>query len=429
MNNISTVILAAGKSSRFKHVKSKLLTNLSGLPIILHIVQTAKKISGNNIIVVCNKDNISELKKKLPNCKFVIQKKQKGTADAILTAKKLIKTNLFLILFADTPLVSLKSLKKLVQNFKQNKSYGSMIAFKSSKPYGYGRLKINENKVSEVIEEINASKEEKKITLCYSGVMIVNFKFFFKYLKLIKINRVKNEKYLPDIFKIFAQKNIPFNFIRCPENEMLGINTLEDFSLAEKIHQKNIINKFLKSGVLFQKPDSCYLSHDTKIEKGVIIEQNVTIHTKTIIKKGTIVKSHSYLEGVTIEENCVIGPSARIRPNSFIKKNSKIGNFVEVKNSEIGQNVSIAHLSYVGDAKIGNKVNIGASTITCNYDGKRKHKTIIKDGAFIGSHSSLIAPLIINKNAKIAAGSVINVDIPSNCLGITRPKLKIIKKN
>ena len=208
---------------------------------------------------------------------------------------------------------------------------------------------------------------------------------------------------------------------------MLGINTLEDYNKVNIILQKNYINKFINSGVHFLKPETCYLTYDTKIEPKVIIESNVTIKERTIIKKGTTIKSNSYLEGVTISENCSIGPSARIRPNSVIGKNSKIGNYVEIKNSNIGKNVSIAHLSYVGDTVIGNKVNIGAGTITCNYDGRKKNKTIIKDNVFIGSNTSLIAPLVIETNSKIGAGSVITKNIPKRSLAIERSDLKILR--
>ncbi|MBS56952.1 MAG: UDP-N-acetylglucosamine diphosphorylase/glucosamine-1-phosphate N-acetyltransferase [Rickettsiales bacterium] len=429
MSEIYTVILAAGKSTRYKGKQSKLLENLAGLPIITHVFNLAKKISGKNVIIVCNKDNISEFKKTINGCKFIIQKKQKGTADAILSAKPYLKNKDFLILFGDAPLVTLNNLKKLIQKFKLYQSAGTMLAFNTDNPFGYGRLKKINNKVLKVVEEINTNAEEKKITLCNSGIMIVKSKTFFQNLKMIKINNKKNERYLPDIFEIYYNQNNPFNYFICSEEEMLGINTIEDFVKADKIFQNNIIKKFLNKGVLIINPESSRFSFDTNIEKGVIIESNVVIQKGVKISKGCVIKSFSYLEGVNIKENCSIGPNARIRPKSFISKYVKIGNYVEIKNSSIGDSSSIAHLSYIGDTVIGKKVNIGAGTITCNYDGKNKHKTIINDGAFIGSNTSLIAPIKINKNSTIAAGSVVNKDIPPKNLAIERSKLKIIKKN
>ncbi len=423
MKNITTVILAAGKSTRFVSSKSKLTHDLAGLPIVSHVYNTAKKISGHNIIVVCNKDNHDELRSLLKNCTFIIQKNQKGTADAIKAAKSSIKTENFIILFGDVPLITDVSLKKLIKSFKNK--VGSMILFKSLNPSGYGRVIIEKNKVVKVVEEIHTSKSEKLIELCNSGIMLVKKSNFFKLIKQIKFSKIKKERYLTDIFDIYFKKKIPFTFINAPEEEMHGINTLFDFNKVDKILQKRLVKKFLNNGVLIKKPETCYFNCDTKIQSKVIIEPNVTIRNKVSIKSGTIIKNFSDLDGVLVKENCSIGPHARLRPKSTIEKNCKIGNYVEIKNSTIGSFTSISHLSYVGDSKIGNRVNIGAGCITCNYDGVKKNKTVIGNMSFIGSNTSLIAPLKIGNNVKIAAGSVINKDIPSNKLAVRRSKLKI----
>ena len=229
MDKITTVILAAGKSTRFISNKSKLSHPLAGLPILSHVYNTAKKISGKNIIVVCNNDNYNELHSFLKGCKLVIQQSQKGTADAIESAKPHIKTKNFIILFGDVPLITEKSLKKLIKNFEKNNS-GSMIAFKTLKPKGYGRVILNKNKVIKVVEEINAFPNEKLITLCNSGIMLLKKSIFFKNIKLIKFNKKKNERYLTDIFEIYYKKNIPFSLIISSEDEMSGINNLSDFN-------------------------------------------------------------------------------------------------------------------------------------------------------------------------------------------------------
>ena len=423
MKNITTVILAAGKSTRFISKKSKLTQELAGLPVVSHVYNTAKKISGNNIIVVCNKENHNELSSLLKNCKFVIQKNQKGTADAIEAAKSSIKTQNFIILFGDVPLISDNSLKRLIKNFKNK--VGSMIAFKSLKPHGYGRVILEKNKVVEVVEEIHTSKSEKLIELCNSGIMLVNKSIFFKLIKQIKFRKIKKERYLTDIFEIYFKKKIPFTFIQAEEEEMSGINTLLDFNKVDKILQKRLVRKFLNNGVLIKKPETCYFSYDTKIQSKVIIEPNVTIRNKVSIKSGSIIKNFSDLEGILVKENCSIGPHARLRPNSTIGKNCKIGNYVEIKSSIIGNDTNISHLSYIGDSKVGSQVNIGAGCITCNYDGVKKNKTFIGNKAFIGSNSSLVAPVKIGNNVRIGAGSVINKDIPRNKLAVRRSKLKI----
>ena len=423
MKNITTVILAAGKSTRFISKKSKLTQELAGLPIVSHVYNTAKKISGKNIIVVCNKENHNELSSLLKNCKFVIQKNQKGTADAIEAAKSSIKTQNFIILFGDVPLISDNSLKRLIKNFKNK--VGSMIAFKSLKPHGYGRVILEKNKVVEVVEEIHTSKSEKLIELCNSGIMLVNKAIFFKLIQQIKFRKIKKERYLTDIFEIYFKQKIPFTFIQAEEEEMSGINTLLDFNKVDKILQKRLVTKFLNNGVLIKKPETCYFSYDTKIQSKVIIEPNVTIRNKVSIKSGSIIKNFSDLEGILVKENCSIGPHARLRPNSTIGKNCKIGNYVEIKSSIIGNDTNISHLSYIGDSNVGSQVNIGAGCITCNYDGVKKNKTFIGNKAFIGSNSSLVAPVKIGNNVRIGAGSVINKDIPRNKLAVRRSKLKI----
>ena len=423
MKNITTVILAAGKSTRFISKKSKLTQELAGLPIVSHVYNTAKKISGKNIIVVCNKENHNELSSLLKNCKFVIQKNQKGTADAIEAAKSSIKTQNFIILFGDVPLISDNSLKRLINNFKNK--VGSMILFKSLKPHGYGRVILEKNKVVKVVEEIHTSKSEKLIELCNSGIMLVNKSIFFKLIQQIKFRKIKKERYLTDIFEIYFKKKIPFSFIQAEEEEMSGINTLLDFNKVDKILQKRLVTKFLNNGVLIKKPETCYFSYDTKIQSKVIIEPNVTIRNKVSIKSGSIIKNFSDLEGILVKENCSIGPHARLRPNSTIGKNCKIGNYVEIKSSIIGNDTNISHLSYIGDSNVGSQVNIGAGCITCNYDGVKKNKTFIGNKAFIGSNSSLVAPVKIGNNVRIGAGSVINKDIPRNKLAVRRSKLKI----
>ena len=300
-----------------------------------------------------------------------------------------------------------------------------MISFKSSTPKGYGRVFLHNNKVKKVVEEINTTTSEKLVELCNSGIMLIKKSVFFKNVKLIKYNKKKKERYLTDIFEIYFKNNNPFSFSISLEDEMSGINNLFDLNKVDKLYQKKLTNKFLKKGVLIKNPETCYFSYDTKIEKKVIIETNVNIRKNVSIKSGTIIKSFSDLEGVHVKENCSIGPHARIRPYSKIENNCKIGNYVEIKNSNIGKNTSISHLAYVGDSKVGNDVNIGAGSITCNYDGIKKNKTIIGNNAFIGSNCSLIAPLKIGNNVKIGAGSVINKNIPGNKLAIRRPKLKI----
>ena len=430
MSNITTIILLAGKSKRFKSNKSKIFHELAGLPIIDHIYLTANKISNNNnIIFVCNEKNIKEIKNRYKNCKFAIQKKQNGTAGAVLSAKKYIKKNSnILILLGDTPLISYLSLNRLINHFYKNKLPGSMLAFNSNNPYSYGRVIINKRNVLEVIEEINATEDIKKISLCNSGVMLCRYNILFNLISNINDKNKKKERYLTDIFKIANYHKRSFEYILCEESEMSGVNTIQDFNNVDAIYQNILKQKLLNKGVNIIEPNTVRISFDTKIDKNSIIEPFVYIKTGVIIKADVVIKSHTVLESTTIEKSSSVGPFARVRPKSFIGKNVKIGNFVEIKNSIIKDNCSIGHLSYIGDSKLGKNVNIGAGTITCNYDGKNKNKTIIEDNVFVGSNCSLVAPITIGRNSKIGAGSVITKNIPPNSLGLERAKLKIMQK-
>ena len=429
MKKITTVILAAGNSSRFRHPKSKIFQDLAGLPIIDHVYRIANKISPKNVIFVCNKNNIEDLKNKFLNAKFVIQNQQRGTADAISSAEKYLKDSNILILFADVPLITLGSIKRLIKNFYKNNSRGSMIAFKAKNSYGYGRVKIQKNFVTSVVEELNASESEKKINLCNSGVMLCNSRSLFNNINKISNNNIKKEKYLPDIFSIFNNLNLSFSYVLGSEDEMLGVNTMQDLINLETIFQKKIKDKIIKGGVILQNPESIHLSYDTVIKRGSNIEPFVFIKAGVSIKNNVSIKSHSILERCKINSFSLIGPSARIRPHTKIGKNVKIGNFVEVKNSIIGDSTSISHLSYIGDSKLGKYINIGAGTITCNYDGSRKNRTIINDNVFVGSNCSLVAPITIGKNSTIGAGSVITKNIPKNHLALERTEIRILKKH
>tara|TARA_Y100000590_G_scaffold462181_1_gene625646 strand:- start:8037 stop:9335 length:1299 start_codon:yes stop_codon:yes gene_type:complete len=420
MSNITILILAAGKSTRFKSKESKIFNDLAGIPIIDHIYYTAKKIS-NEIIFVCNNKNIKNLQSRFKNCKFAIQKKQKGTADAVLSAKKFIKNNSnVLILFGDVPLLSYYTLRKLVNNFKNRKLFGSMLAFNTNNPFSYGRVITDGKNIKEIIEEVNASSETKKVSLCNSGVMICSFKILYSFIKDIKNNNKKKEKYLPDIFKICYKNNKSFQYILCDEEEMLGINTLNDYNKIDEIYQIRLKRKLIKNGVKIINPKSVRVSYDTKIGKNSIIEPYVFIQKGVQIKSEVLIKSHTIIESSRIGFRSSIGPFARIRPQTIIGKNVKIGNYVEIKKSKIGDNCSISHLSYIGDSQLGKNINIGAGTITCNYDGKKKNQTIIRDNVFVGSNTSIVAPVTIGNNSTIGAGSVITKNIPSNSLSIER---------
>jgi bifunctional UDP-N-acetylglucosamine pyrophosphorylase/glucosamine-1-phosphate N-acetyltransferase len=423
MKNITTIILAAGESNRILSKRSKIFHDISDRSLIDHVYSLAEKISSKDIVVVCNKKNYLFLNKKFKGAKIVIQKKINGTAEAVISADKNIsKKNDVLILYGDVPLVKQSSIKRLIKNFYFSKKIGSLLVFNSENPLGYGRVEIENNCIKKITEEIQADRETKKISICNSGIMICNSKFLFDNINKISNNNLKKEKYLTDLFEIAYKRRNAFGYSFCSEKELLGVNNREDLIKVDLTMQEEIKKRLINKGVTILQPDTVRVSYDTKIGRDSIIEPFVVIKKGVTISKNVTIKSHSVIEGCFVGEDSSVGPSARIRPNSKISKNVKIGNYVEIKNSFIGESSSISHLSYIGDSFIGKKVNIGAGTITCNYDGKKKNKTIIKDNVFVGSNTSLIAPLTIGKNSNIGAGSVITKNVPPNTLAIERSK-------
>ena len=429
MENLVSIILAAGDSKRIKSSKSKIFHEVAGNPLVSYVYSTATKLSPKNIIFVCNKRNINLISKKFAQSQTVLQSKAKGTADAVLCTKNILPKNKdVLILFGDVPLIKLRTIKRLIKTHKLSNSIGCLLTFKAKNPFGYGRVEIKGNTIKKITEEIKATNIIKKINLCNSGVMICKQNFLFNYLKKINNQNSKKEKFITDIFEIAYKNNNPFLFSLCDEEELHGINTRENLIKLDLIMQSQIIKKLINNGVTILQPETVRLSYDTKIAKDCTIEPFVVIKKGVTIKRNVTIKSHSVIESCIIGEDSTIGPSAHIRPYSIIGKKVKIGNFVEIKNSKIKDETSISHLSYIGDSMIGRKVNIGAGTITCNYDGKKKNKTIIRDNVFVGSNTSIVAPLIIGHNSVIGAGSVITKNVPPNSLAIERTKQQNFKK-
>ena len=430
MKKTSIVILAAGKSRRMKGTVSKVFQLIAGRPLLDYVNEVAFKNSTSGVYYVCSKEVKKYVNNKFLSAKTIIQKIPLGTAHAVECIDKLVqkKKNDVIVLFGDVPLIKNSTIRKLIKFKNSSKSIGSIITFKPKDPFGYGRVIVNNNYVENIIEERDATAEQKKINLCNSGILICDSAYLFKSIKKITNNNNQKERFLTDICKIAFDENKPFTFFNCEETEVQGINSANQLIDLESKLQKILKNSLIKKGVNFIQPSSITVSYDTKIDRGVIVEPHTIIKRGVSIKKSSKILSGSYLEGCSVGQSCTVGPYARIRPKTIIDDNVKVGNFVEVKNSKIGKFSSISHLSYIGDATIGKNVNIGAGTITCNYDGIKKHKTIIDDGVFVGSNCSLIAPIKISKNSSLGAGSVITKNVPVSSLAVERSKLLIKRK-
>ena len=427
MKTIS-IILAAGKGSRMKSSLPKPLHKVTGRALIDSLLESLHNAGiSENIFVLGHKNK--EMKKHLGNINYVIQEPQLGTGHAVSLVKQKVKdmNSLMLICFADTPLVKPETFQKLLQSIN-SKNKLAILGFRTSHPNGYGRIITNKNNsVIRIVEQRDANQDDLKVTLCNSGILAGKACDIFDYLE--KINIANNgEYYLTDIIKVCSDSGHTVKIILGDHKEFLGVNNRSDLAEVEKIFQQQLRTAALSNGVSMINPSTVYFSFDTKVESDVLIEPNVIFGDNVTVKKNSTIRAFSYLEDCIIGKGCTIGPYARIRPKTILSENVKIGNFVEIKKSEVGENSKVNHLTYIGDTKIGKDSNIGAGTITCNYDGVSKHITNIGNNSFVGSNTSLVAPVSIGDNTTIGAGSTITKDVKSNTLAIERSIQKEIKK-
>ena len=418
MNNLEIVILAAGKGTRMNSSIPKVLHPLGGKPIIEHVLDTARSLKPKTIHLVLNKEIKNEFVHLKNKINLIIQKKQLGTGDAINVAiKSFQKNSNILVLYGDVPLTHSSTLKKII---KIKKNEINILCFNKEEQNNYGKVVLGTNGlVNEIIEQKELKRKEN-FYLCNSGIFSIHSSLLQKLMPKINNKNMKKEYYLTDIFKMASNSDIKIKSVITSEKEVQGINDKKDLAMAENEFQENLRVKHLKAGVTMHDPSTVYLSEDTKIGKDVTIHPFVVIGKNVKILNGAEIYSFSHLEDCKIGKRASIGPYARIRPGTQINDQTKVGNFVEVKNSIIDTNSKINHLSYVGDSIIGKNVNVGAGTITCNYDGKAKYKTVIKDNAFIGSNSSLVAPLEVGKNAYIGSGSTITKKVKQDSLAVER---------
>lgn len=425
--NICSIILSAGKGNRMQSSIPKPLHTISGKTMLQWVIDANIAAKITKYVIVIPKDN-KEIEAVTKDLETVVQPIPLGTGDAVIQAKKILKdfNGIIIICFADTPFIAPETLKKLTKAVK-NGSKIAISGFKKSEKNNYGKILFSKsNQPSEIVEEKDAKIRKIKSEYCNGGIIAINSEIL-NYLDKIKSNKLTKEIYLTEIVKLAFLNKEKIDFIEINENEILGINNQIELSKAEKISQDFLRNKAMINGAKLIAPETVFFNFDTKIGKDVVIHPNVIFGKNVNIEKSVEILSFSHIEDSVIKEGSVIGPFARLRGKAIIGPKSRIGNFVEIKNSKLKEQVKINHLSYVGDSEIGKSTNIGAGTITCNYDGKKKNKTKIGSNSFIGSNSSLIAPIKIGDNVTLAAGSVFNKNVPSNSLSIGRAH-QVIKK-
>ena len=424
--SLALVILAAGKGTRMQSDLPKVLHKIAGAPLITHVVNAALSLNPERIIVVTGHGTqavetcIKQYKEE--KIQIVVQSKQLGTGHAVQQAQQALEdfNGNVIIMYGDTPLLKPQTLSNLKLNL--NKSDLSLLGFTTENPGKYGRLIAEGDKLKRIVEFKDASKSEKAIQLCNSGVMAISKVELFKLLSKVNNQNASGEFYLTDVVEHAVRDGKSCKVIRCAEEETMGVNTRAELAKAELEYQKFRREDALDQGITMSAPETVHFSFDTIIGRDTIIEQNVVFGPGVRVEEGAQIKAFSHLEGAFIETGCTVGPYARLRTGTKLGKNAKVGNFVEVKESQIGGGTKINHLSYVGDAVIGSNANVGAGTITCNYDGVQKHKTIVGNDAFIGSNTMLVAPVSIGKKAFTASGSVIIENVPDGALALGRSK-------
>ena len=442
--SLRTLILAAGKGTRMKSELPKVLHKVCGVPMIEKIVDTCNRIGSlENILILGHKKE--EILKVLPNVEYVVQEEQLGTGHAVIQAKEKLENfdGTVMILCGDTPLLKEETLKNLYEYHKKTNATTTILTSIYENPFGYGRIVKENEKVVGIIEEKEASDEIKAIKDINAGVYCFNSKELLAALEKIDNKNEKGEYYLTDVISINVKAGKKVEAILLNDNdEILGINYMIELEQANNIMKNRINNLHMENGVILIDKNNIYIEESVKIGQDTVIYPGVLLQGNTIVGEkcellgntriidctiGNNVKvESSVLEDSIVENKVTIGPFAHLRPKSHLKEEVHIGNFVEIKKSTLEKGVKAGHLTYLGDAIVGEKTNIGAGTITCNYDGKNKFKTTIGKNAFIGSDTMLVAPVNIGENALVGAGSVITKDVPENALAVSRSK-QVIK--
>ncbi|MFZ5642749.1 MAG: bifunctional UDP-N-acetylglucosamine diphosphorylase/glucosamine-1-phosphate N-acetyltransferase GlmU [Bacillota bacterium] len=443
---LATVILAAGKGTRMKSDLPKVLHKVCGVPMICHVLKVASDIGSDNVIAVVGfgSDRVAEAIK--GQGKVVLQQEQLGTAHALHQAADSLKDFMgdILVLCGDTPLVSAQSLKKMVEEHRKSGAFATVLTTELDNPTGYGRvIRDSAGRMEKIVEQKDASPAELLVNEINTGIYCFKSDGLFQSLAQIKPDNAQGEYYLPDLIGLYvAQNKVVAAVPGADPVEIMGVNDRCQLAYAQEAMGRKINLQLMMSGVTILDPSATYIDAGVAIGRDTVIYPGTIIQGDTVIGEGCAIGPFSHIisarisDNVTVRQSVIedsdvgsdstIGPYSFIRPGCVLAGKVKVGDFVELKKVRIGHGSKVPHLSYVGDAVLGEKVNVGAGTITCNYDGEKKWMTIIEDNAFIGSNANLIAPVNIGKGAVIGAGSTITKDVPEDALGVTRDLQKII---
>jgi bifunctional UDP-N-acetylglucosamine pyrophosphorylase/glucosamine-1-phosphate N-acetyltransferase len=419
------IILAAGAGKRMASDLPKPLHLLGGAPMLAHALAAGAALEPARIIVVTGHgaDQVEAAVADIaPWAECVRQDAQLGTGHAVLQARAALADfdgDAF-VLYADTPFISEATLRAM----QAARASHDLVAlgFHAADPGQYGRMLMEDDRLVRIVEAKDATPEQLAITLCNSGLVVGDAAVLMRLLDRVGNNNAAGEYYLTDLPQLAAADGLSVTAILCPEAETLGINSRVELAMAEAQFQSAKRREMLENGVTMPAPDTVHLAFDTHVGGDAVVEPYVVFGPGVTVESGAVIRAFSHLEGCHVSTGCVVGPYARLRPGAELANNARVGNFVEVKNTQIGEGAKVPHLSYVGDADIGAGANLGAGTITCNYDGVMKHRTVVGARAFIGSNTMLVAPVNVGEEALTASGSVITHDVPAGALAVARGK-------
>jgi bifunctional UDP-N-acetylglucosamine pyrophosphorylase/glucosamine-1-phosphate N-acetyltransferase len=425
MAELLSIILAAGEGTRMHSAIPKVLHDVGGLSIVGHVVRAAVGSGATKVAVVTGPghESVREAVGKVADVTFFEQIERKGTAHAASMARPLFETaeGYVAVTYGDHPLLRPVNFEGVLARLDAGMD-GAILGFEPVDPTGYGRFITDGDKLLAIREHKDATDEERKIGLCNACILAFRAPVFRELIDRVKPNNKQGEFYLTDLVELANEAGYRIGYSVSPEADVLGVNDRAQLARAEGLFQDVRRTYFMKAGVTLKDPASVYFSWDTEIARDVTIEPHVVFGPGVKIETGAVIHAFSHIEGAHIGPGASVGPFARLRPGADLAESAKVGNFVEVKNSKVGKGAKLPHLSYVGDAEVGAKANLGAGTITCNYDGINKSKTVIGEGAFIGSNSSLVAPVTIGANAYVASGSVITKDVEPDALALGRAR-------
>jgi bifunctional UDP-N-acetylglucosamine pyrophosphorylase / glucosamine-1-phosphate N-acetyltransferase len=425
----AVVILAAGQGTRMRSDTHKVLHPIANRPLLLHLLDRVDALGAEKSVVVVGKGR-EQIEAAIDgrDVAIAVQSEQKGTGHAVQQAESTLKSydGPVLILYADTPFVEADTMRRMIDRLNGDGGPGVVVmASRPADPLKYGRIILGEgDRIAKMVEYKDATEEEREVRLCNSGVMAVRAGDLFRWLGKVGNDNAAGEYYLPDIVNIAAAEGREAVVIEGDPYESAGVNSRAELAHLELEWQRRRREQALEEGATLIDPESVWFAYDTKLGRDVTVEPHVVFGPGVEIADGATIQAFSHIEGAIIGARASIGPFARIRPGTRLADATKVGNFVELKKADVAEGAKINHLSYVGDAEIGSKANIGAGTITCNYDGFGKYRTVIGAGAFIGSNTALVAPVTVGAGAVVGAGSVITRDVEPDSLAVERTEQK-----